>query len=130
MGAFALFSVERSSRYVGTVIASRSIARESSLEGREEQLRLEREAPNFVKMFGSLLGEVAGVSDEKVEKAKRDIATNSGQEFFGLFVATIHMPRADELRRLINEHPMVDGFLSLDRKEKRAILKAEKKNSG
>jgi hypothetical protein len=115
---------------VGTVIASRSIARESSLEGREEQLRLEREAPNFVKMFGSLLGEVAGVSDEKVEKAKRDIATNSGQEFFGLFVATIHMPRADELRRLINEHPMVDGFLSLDRKEKRAILKAEKKNSG
>jgi|GEM_PF-6962780 len=126
MSAYAVLFTETTG-YVGAVIAARSIVREAPLEGREEQLSLQANNPALMRRIQATVTEATGASDAQANKAKKDIATNTGQEDFGLFVAMSHMPQVAAAKKIVDAHPEIGGFLSLPRKKRRELLREEQK---
>lgn len=126
IGTYAVFGTQRSSEYVGVLLVPSTIVAELPLKGREEALESQKH-PVFDALNRLTLGLATDVSDDEVDKGMESIVRNEGQEKFGMFTATLHMPRIQTLKKIIDGHPSVDGFLSLPRKERRALLRAEAK---
>lgn len=126
IGTYALFGAQRPAEYAGVLLVPSTIVAELPLKGREEALESQKH-PVFDALNRLMLGLAADVSADEVDKGMESIVRNEGQEKFGMFTATLHMPRIQALRKIIDAHPEINGFLSLPRKQKRELLRAETK---
>jgi hypothetical protein len=128
MGAYVLLSLGRA-EYSGILIASRALTIEVPLRRREDQLHLEQIMPKWVDAASDVMTLFTGTSREQISRLKGNTATNTAQAIIGFASAVRDMPQVQALRHIVDADPQVDGFLSMDRKARRAMLKAEHNNA-
>jgi hypothetical protein len=127
MAAVMIFAPENSPSPNHGLVVPRCIAIDIPNKNGETFRRLSRtpEGLERIRMQQAVFEEKG--DPEHVEKARKDMLEGDQEMFmkYGMFIGSLLLPEIAVVRRSVDEHPAVAGFISLPRKERRKMLKDE-----